>query len=756
MQDRRTFFCLPAVLLSLGFVGSRAQSSNQDSLEARSSPASSSTLPLTAGTNPAGRPPESAPTRASTQTPPPSARPLSLFDAIQPVTATVEVRASVAPLETSSPAPITAGGQDVINSAGTFGDISRYLQLLPGVVASSDYSNQVLVRGGHPLENLFLVDGIEVPNINHLANANTTGGFGPMIDAAVIQGLDFHTGGYDAVYPERLSSVSEFRTLDPSPSTYHAEFDFGVQGIGGLIEKAMRGGDLLLSAHHGLVDVISKDMGIDGVPAYTNEFTRYRRNGESGNHFTLLNVAGWDSISIQPAAHDHAETSTINSEYEGWRETTGFDWQKIYSPRSFAVMDVSDSEQVEEIEQSDQLPDPTHASRPADVRGAAPVYLENSNNAFSTAKYRYEWAGEGFAVSTGTAVWLQRPHFDVAQPMGAFSPYSDVLTRADSTSFKRNFSIGETGTFAQVVAHPLQRLTLSGGGRLQTFAFGHHTTVTPRLSASYALGEKAHLHVAVGNYAQMPPYAYLLAYPVNGFLSPMRVRHQLVGLEFELIPASHVRLEAYNKVYRSIPASTEYAPLTLHTIVDMIGEQFVWLPMTSSGRGSASGIEASDTSHIGSHLQILGSVAYARAKFAGTDGVFRPSNFDFPWIANAAGVLRLRHLNASGRYAYASGRPYTPFNLLQTAAQNRPIYDLSQVNVLRAPCYSRLDLMVIKEMRIHRQHLETYAGVDNVLNRSNFLSYAWMPRMSGKPEDRVGTLWQTPIFPNFGVRLIAR
>ena len=111
----------------------------------------------------------------------------------------------------------------------------------------------------------------------------------------------------------------------------------------------------------------------------------------------------------------------------------------------------------------------------------------------------------------------------------------------------------------------------------------------------------------------------------------------------------------------------------------------------------------------------------------------------------------------SGRFGYATGRPYTPFDLVQSAAQNRPVYDLAHVNGPRAPFYSRLDLQVNKEMLVRGQHLELYAGVANVLNRSNLLSYAWMPRSQvGEARDPVGTLWQTPIFPNFGVRLIVR
>ncbi len=473
-----------------------------------------------------------------------------------------------------------------------------------------------------------------------------------------------------------------------------------------------------------------------------------------------------DSIEIEPCASDSVETSSIDSQYRGWRETTGGEWQRVYSARSFGVFTVSDSEQVEHIDQQDQIVNPLKVANPkvacpipdGDIQ-TTPVYAENSNNAFSTANYCYEWANSQIALTAGGSFWLQRPHLHIVQPDGAFSPYLSTPTRADTTSFDSDFSTGESGTFAQVLTHPLKSLSVGVGGRLQTFAFGNQMTLTPRLSASYRLGERAALHAAYAGYAQLPPFAYMLAYPVNRSMSPMRAKHEIVGTNFELFQSSMVRIEAYNKDYAAIPASTEYPAVTLHTLVDMLGEQLVWLPMKSGGRGNSSGIELSDSTRIGSRLQCQGSVAYARAKFAGLDGVLRPSNFDFPWIVNFANVGHIGHgMIVSTRYGFASGRPYTPFDRAESVAQNRPIYDLANVNVPRAPFYSRLDSQLNKGVKIHRHFLELYAGVDNILNRSNFLSYAWMPRyeVGCAKRDPVGTMYQTPIFPNFGLRFVAR
>jgi TonB dependent receptor/TonB-dependent Receptor Plug Domain len=693
-----------------------------------------------------------------------STQPSSMFDALKnhfdPVVTSVEVHDKEQGLQTGEPEPFVAGGQEILSTAGAFGDVSRFFQVLPGVVATSDLSNEVLVRGGHPMENLFLVDGIEVPNINHIATLSTTGGFGPMIDTATIQGVKLYTGGYDAQFPERLSSVIEIHTLDPVNATAHAEADFGIEGFGGLAEKHFHGSDLLVSAHHGLLD-LADSVGINGLPTYTNELVRLRKNDASGNRLTVLHVAGWDGLEVEPCPTDLVETSTIDSEYTGWRETTGVEWQRVYSSNSFAVAGVSDSEQVEHIQQQDQLIDPPAITGNCPVPPSAfqTVYLEDSNAAFSNANYRYEWSTSRFAFSTGSEFWLQRPHYEIDQPLGAFSPYSAAPVRADSTSFATDFSTGESGSFTQITAHPWRSLVVSAGGRVQTFAFGNHLTMTPRLSVRYNLTESVGIHAAFARYAQMPPYVYLVSYPQNRSMLPMQDLHEVVGMDLGFIRSSEIHVEAYNKIYRDIPASTEYPQVNLHDMVDMLGQQFVWLPMNSAGRGNASGIEISDVTRISSSLVMRGSVAYSRAMFAGLDKVMRPSNFDLPWIANVAALAKLgRGYEISSRYGYATGRPYTPYDMADSLAQNRPIYDVNQMNSLRVPYYSRLDAQLDKDSVIHGLHVEIYLGVNNILNRKNFLAYVWMPREVSNSSTGSATseIDQMPIFPNFGIRYIFR
>jgi hypothetical protein len=506
--------------------------------------------------------------------------------------------------------------------------------------------------------------------------------------------------------------------------------------------------------------------GITGLPSYVNELIRFRRTAASGNRLTLLHIGGRDSVEFSLCPMDPFSFSTIDSQYSGWRETTGMEWQNIYSTRSFGVVGISDSEEVENIHQQDKLPDPKHPPHydhgcPGSKTDTLPlpVYLQDSNEAFSNASYRFEWSGSRFAVTAGSAFWLQRPHYRIEQPIGSFSPYSAAPTRTDSTSFMSNFSSGESGTFAQITAHPFSKLVLSAGGRFQTFALGNHATLTPRLSLRFNPNEHVGIHLAFASYAQMPPYVYLLSFPQNRSMLPMNATHEIVGLDLSPGLASQIHVEAYTKKYCNIPASTEYPAINLHNLVDTIGQQFVWLPMKSGGRGQSSGIELSDLTRIGSRTIMRASVAYSRAMFTGLDGVRRPSNYDLPWIVNFAVLQRLgRGYEISSRYGYATGRPYTPFDLPDSFAQNRPIYDVSQMNARRAPYFARLDAQLNKDFSVRDLHLILYMGVNNILNRPNFLSYVWLPhaKVPGWDVDPVYELHQMPIFPNFGLRYVFR
>jgi hypothetical protein len=143
--------------------------------------------------------------------------------------------------------------------------------------------------------------------------------------------------------------------------------------------------------------------------------------------------------------------------------------------------------------------------------------------------------------------WLKRPNFKILSPLGAFSPYSSVPTRTDETDILSDFMTGETGSYLQATLRPLKKLTLASGVRTQSFAFGGHQTTTPRLSVRYSFGESASVHAAYAGYAQLPPYIYLLAYPQNRSLLPMRATHLIAGVDLGPANWAEIHVEGYRK-----------------------------------------------------------------------------------------------------------------------------------------------------------------------------------------------------------------
>jgi len=662
----------------------------------------------------------------------------------------------------NAPEPFHASAAEVLASAGTYGDFSRYLQLFPGVVFNTDESDDVLVRGGNPIENLYLVDGIEVPNLNHIATEASTGGLVSMIDTTALDNVDLRTGGYDASYEERLSSVVDIHTRETKLNQRRTEMDLGFVGAGGVTESPLaNGGSLLVSAHRSLLNLFTNDIGLNGVPIYTNGMVSAHRKLTPSDEVSVLSIGGVDSINIKPEGLDRDETNTIQTQYSGWRATIGARWQHMFSSYNFGNLTVSDSEQHETINQQNQFINTNVPGEHSPLSNVlTPVYSEQTHDGMDNARYdEYLAFSSRLTVIAGGALHSYRINYDVSQPKGQQSVLNSNPDDTDATSFAPHFTSLEKGGYAEATWHITDRLSISGGGRTEFFQFGGHKTVTPRLNSVLLLSSHIAMHASFGEYAQMPSFIYLTSWPQNYGLNPIRARHVIAGVDLYNGHGSKLGIEAYQKNYRDYPVSTEYPTLSLANMVDTLGQQFLWIPLTSQGTGTTRGVEVFGQTHLGSHLLGQANIAYSRAEYAGLDGIERPGNFDYPIVANCAGIYQAgRKYEASWRYEYSTGRPYTPYLLSLSALQDRPIYDVSRINALRGPAYSRLDLQFDRTFFIGSQRMIAYAGLENVLDRQNLLGYYWMPRLGAMggcikdPEKCVSAQYQMSRFPNFGLR----
>lgn len=686
----------------------------------------------------------------------------------------VEVNAHQQTLETGLAAPYHVTSAEVLSSAGTWGDFTRYLQLLPGVVWNTDMSNDVMVRGGSPEENLYVVDGIEVPNINHIALEGTTGGFTSMLDTSTLGSVDLKAGEYDARYSSRLSSLVEIHMLAasraPAPGNdarRSGEVDAGISGVGGFLGQPVgKSGSLLLSAHRSILNLATNDIGINGVPIYTNGVAHFEGSPSSRDHISALSLSGADSIDMTPQPCDPGVTSLVQTQYSGMRSTNGLVWQRTYTPRILSTVTASYSAQSQLIGQQLQVP----FEGGTDVcwnhpYQTSPLYQEQTRDGLGTLAYGLEFSAGAWLFSVGETGRLVQSNYTVAQPQGQQSPFNPNPAWTDADNFVRNLVTGQTASYAEATAQFGTRWTLIAGAREETFAITGAHAFDPRASIGLRIGARQALNASFERSAQLPPTIDLLSYPQNARLHPIGMQQFAAGAKLWSSGSMSASIEAYTKRYFNEPESTEYPTLMLANMVDTLGQQFVWLPLKSGGRGRSQGVELLLRAHRGDRLELLSSASYSKTLYAAVDGILRPGNFDFPLVANGMATVELPgKLFAAFRDTYASGRPYTPFNIAASEQQSRGIYNLDQVNALRGPAYNRVDADFHRAFHVHGGLLNIYGGVENAFNRPNFLGYAWesvcrapygaicgesVNAIPGVPEYKVT---QMPRFPSAGVR----
>jgi hypothetical protein len=95
------------------------------------------------------------------------------------------------------------------NPGGGF-DISKVIQTLPGVgggQGGGTFRNDIIIRGGASNENVFYLDGIEIPVINHFQTQGGSGGPQGILNVFFIEDVKLSSSAFDARYDNALSSV---------------------------------------------------------------------------------------------------------------------------------------------------------------------------------------------------------------------------------------------------------------------------------------------------------------------------------------------------------------------------------------------------------------------------------------------------------------------------------------------------------------------------------------------------------------------
>lgn len=113
---------------------------------------------------------------------------------------------------------ITPREIEMIPNIGGQADVAQYLQIVPGVVFSGDQGGQLYIRGGAPIQNKVLLDGMTIYNPFHSI------GLFSVFDVDIIRSMDVYTGGFNAEYGGRISAIMDITTRDGSKDNLSGKF----------------------------------------------------------------------------------------------------------------------------------------------------------------------------------------------------------------------------------------------------------------------------------------------------------------------------------------------------------------------------------------------------------------------------------------------------------------------------------------------------------------------------------------------------
>ncbi|MDP1677084.1 MAG: TonB-dependent receptor [Bacteroidota bacterium] len=596
----------------------------------------------------------------------------------------------------------TLGAEEIRRLPGGLEDVVRAISILPGVAQVQNGRNDLIVRGGAPSENLFVIDNIEVSNINHFGTQGASGGPLSYVNLDFVSETSFKTGGFGAKYGDKLSSVlsidlKEGRTdrLGGKATISASQFGLNLEG------PTNENGSFLFSARRSYLDFIFKAAGFGFVPEYWDFLGKVNYKLSPKDQLNVLGVVALDNVKL---FNDTEEKRFSNSRILSSDQTQflgGVSWRHLFN-HGFSNITLSQTYNGYNFVQNDTTLNPIFKSSTDEYETSlrADVLFQLSKESEIT------FGALGKFVDFNSNIILPIPFWT------NFGQQLTANSMLDTTAIK-------SAGYVQLSQLVSQNIRLTIGGRVDYFnLIKNSISFSPRFSISYAANPVLTFTTSIGQYHQAPSYIWLVTNPANRNLNYVTVEQYVAGVEYLLRSDVKISLEGYIKNYSDYPTSITRPYLVLaNTGAGFGGSQdgyasFGLDPLVSSGNGKAHGLELflqkklSDVPCYG-----LVSISWNETKFAALDGVSRASAYDQRWIINLGGGYILNELwEFGGKFRFATGRPYTPYNPDGTQI-------VSAYNSNRIGANHSLDIRVDRRWNFERWNLITYIDIQNIYNR---------------------------------------
>ncbi len=636
-------------------------------------------------------------------------------------------------------------GLERIPSYGAENDIVGAFSVTPGVVTTGDQGGQLYVRGGTPIQNKILLDGMTIYNPFHSI------GFFSIFETELVKNVDIYTGGFESKYGGRISSIMDITYRDGNRKEFGGKISASPFLAKAVLEGPLgkkngdspRAGSYILSAKHSLLDYTARTVypGVNngnGLPFnFTDLYGKVTFNADGGSKVSAFAFHNRDSVNYSVA---------------------DLDWQASGGGVNFVLVP---------------------SGSPIFIKGHVNGSSYQTTFAETAQEPRYSKIG-GFDLGFDFSYFLKDEGelsygFNLSGFNTEFVTFNEAKRRIDATNFTTE--IGTYVNFRKVTP----RWVLQGGMRVQVYASLNTISPEPRIGVKYNANENLRFKFSGGRFSQnftsassdkdvVNLFNGLLSAPtnvqaqfVNEFQQIKNTRnglqyawHAIFGFEYDLNRYLMANIEGYYKYFSQLSNINQnklYEDVAQFAMIDDVFKKDFILES-----GQSYGVDIL-LKYNRDRLFLWGVYSWGyNTRWDGFQTYFPV--FDRRHNINlVASYLfgKKKDFEINVRWNLGSGLPFTPTagnyqnenfqgGVTTDYVTNNPTNVttiLGAFNSQRLPTYHRLDFTVKKQFVLkNKTNLETVFSITNLYNRNNIF---YVNRVTSEE------IYQFPFLPSFGL-----
>lgn len=658
---------------------------------------------------------------------------------------TVVVKANFPKPQGSVNSVQSLSANEIIRYPGANFDMAKVVQSLPGVSGSVGFRNDIIIRGGAPNENVYYLDGVEIPTINHFATQGAAGGPVGMLNVSFLDRVTLHSSAFPARYDNPLSGVLQFRQRSGNPEKVQGNIRLSASEAALTLEGPLgkRNGKttFLASVRRSYLQFIFQLIELPFLPDYWDYQYKITHKPDNKNEINIIGIGSIDNFSFnkpddatleQLAILDQIPLNTQRT------NTIGVSWRHAL-PKGFWQLVVSRNELLNTADKFEGNDESTETKRILRYRSG-----ENENRMryeinFPLGKLQVNAGGQAILTQYNSDTYQRRPGF--------------------VANYTTDFSMWRYGVFLSTTARLANdRLTITAGIRtdgnnylLSGEELSRH--LSPRISATVRMAEHWNANFSVARYYKIPSYT-ILGFKIDGQAvnkdaRMIRSDHYVAGLEWLPTSTTRFTLEGFYKDYGNYPISV----LRGVSLANFGGDFGVYgnEKVASTGKGNTYGMEFLFQQRLTRNFYGILAYTYYHSRFTGAaSDEFLPSAWDNRHLLSFTGGYRFgKNWEIGLRFRYQGGAPYTPYDVILSLENYpftaEPVLDYNKINSLRLEAFHAADVRIDKKFNFRKWTLDLFLDVQNAYNSKNPTAPGFT--LTRNPDESIATTNGAPYNP---------